>query len=138
MTIAIIALAIGFAGVAVYAHSLERKIESIYSRLAKTANNEAGFRADLKKEMTKLHVYCEENHARIKELDKRVEDYNGATLKAVASLGKKQKEFEDLADESVRAQIESEKAWAEGVRAIAGFGADIPTLNTKGLNNERR
>lgn len=125
MVIAIIALTIGFAGVAIYAHSLEKRIDKILARLAKTASNEAGFRGDLKKEMSKLHAYCDENRKGINALKNE-----NATLK------KKQKEFEDLADESVRAQIESEKAWAEGVRAIAGFGAEIPTLNTKGLNNE--
>ena len=125
MTIAIIALTIGFVGVAVYARSLEKRIESILTRMAKTANNEASFRGELKKEMSKLHSYCDETRK-----------MSNALKSEIVTVKKKQKEFEDLADESVRAQIESEKAWAEGVRAIAGFGAEIPTLNTKGLNNE--
>lgn len=118
MTIAIICLAAAIIGTLIYVRCIDNAVNAILDQLAATAQGEAEFRAGLKKEMTKLHSFCEGN------------------AKDVRDLKKKQKEFEDLADESVRAQIESEKAWAEGVRAIAGFGAEIPTLNTKGLTRE--
>lgn len=118
MTIAVIALAVALVGALYYIRCVDNAVDAILDQLAATADNEQGFRRELKKEMTKLHSLAD-------EAAKRCND-----------LSKKQKEFEDLADESVRAQIDAEKAWAEGVRAIASYGVDIPTLNTKGLNHE--
>lgn len=118
MTAAVIILAAALVGVVIYARSLDNAINAILDQIADTAQNEAEFRRGLKKEMTKLHAFCADNE------------------KAVKELAKKQDEFDKLADESVRAQIESEKAWAEGVRAIAGYGASVPTLNTRGIGNE--
>lgn len=118
MTIAFAILAACLIGVLCYARYVDGQVDSILTILAETSLKEKDFRSGLKKEMTKLHAYCEENEKKLAELEK------------------KQEEFSQLADESVRAQIDAEKAWAEGVRAIAGFGASIPTLNTKGIENE--
>ena len=54
----------------------------------------------------------------------------------IRKLTDKIEEFNDLTADSLQAQIDSEKAWAEGVRAIAGYGMSIPTINTRGLGNE--
>lgn len=125
MTIAFWVLVVAVIGALIYIRCVDNAVNAILDQLAATALNEKDFRGGMKREMTKLHSFNKDNHSEISELKKKI-----------AELEKNQEEFSQLADESVRAQIESEKAWAEGVRAIAGFGANIPTLNTKGIEHE--
>ena len=129
---------------------LFKKVEAFYQLVGDVALEQTEFRKGLKKEMSKLHEFVSDNEKGVKNLKKRIEFVDGtvkdlrkkvdendkAIHNRVEILKGKVEEFSDLADESVRAQIDSEKAWAEGVRAIAGFGASIPTLNTKGLEHE--
>lgn len=159
MIYAVIALAIALAGTLIYVRCVDNALNAILDQIAATAANEGGFRKELKKEMSKLHAFCEDNAGETKKLKRRVNDMGEGTkrmderIKALLDgamrndkrllqlkeeledLRKKQEEFSQLADESVRAQIDSEKAFAEGVRAITAYGAEIPMLNTKGLNN---
>lgn len=51
-------------------------------------------------------------------------------------LHDRMKEFEEAGLENLRAQAAAEKAFADGVQEIMGFGANIPKLKTGGLKNE--
>jgi len=159
MLYAVIALAIALAGTVIYVRAVDNAVDAILDQIAATAENEANFRAGLKKEMSKLHSYCEENAGETKKLKRRVNDMGEGTKRMDESINallegakrndkrtlqlkedfedlkKKQEEFDQLADESIRAQIDSEKAFAEGVRAITAYGAEVPMLNTKGLSH---
>lgn len=50
-------------------------------------------------------------------------------------LAQRMDEFDDLAEESVQARINADKAWAAGVQSLASYGMNIPRLNTEDLNN---
>lgn len=130
--ISIILLAIVCAGLVVYLMLLRRKIDELFDILTHTASSFNEFEKGDKKELSKIHSYVTDVDESLKKTRRRLKKAE----EAIAELQKQQKEFEIIADESVRAQIDSEKAWAEGVRAIAGYGASIPTLNTKELDNE--
>ena len=75
----------------------------------------------------------------LERLDKRIED-NATGLKALneahCTMQKKFEEIDDLTAESLKAQIDADKAWADGVRALSSYGANIPSIKPGGLNNE--
>jgi hypothetical protein len=157
MKIALILLAIACLGELLGLFLLNRAIDAIFNMIAETAKNEAEYRDGAAKELSKVHQFASDNADAVKKLRRRVTEIGDGTknmakdaaafeLKVdkrfnyvkeqMQEIKKAQEAYDNLADESVRAQIESEKAWAEGVRAIANFGASIPSLNTKGLENE--
>lgn len=125
MKIAVILLAVVCAALTFALWGIVRRVTRFYDIVSNQAHDDVEFRRGLKKEMSKLHGLASDAVVKVEKLEARMKE-----------LEKQQAEFSELADESVRAQIDSEKAWAEGVRAIAGFGASIPTLNTKGLEHE--
>lgn len=49
----------------------------------------------------------------------------------VNELKDRMTDFEKAGLENLKAQTEAERAFAEGVQNIVGFGAAVPTLNTK-------
>lgn len=143
MKIAIIAFAVAICVLGTWIYILSRRIDELMDRLTTVVQNEVEFRKEEKKEVSKIYDFAQENAEAIRKLRKRVKAIGEGTKEMEEKIGKelealkeKQKDFEDIADESVRAQIDAEKAWAEGVRSIANFGASIPTLNTKVLENE--
>lgn len=75
----------------------------------------------------------------LERLDKRIEN-NATGLKALneahCTMQKKFEEIDDLTAESLKAQIDADKAWADGVRALSSYGANIPSIKPGGLNNE--
>lgn len=157
MKIAIILLAVAAVAELVWIYILNGAVGGIYDRLIEVGNEDKEFWKEAKREMSKIHSFASDNADDIKKLRRRLKE-TGEGTKEIAKnierlelrtdkkfdvlkgkmedLEKKQQEFDELADESVRARIDSEKAWAEGVRAIANFGAEVPHLNTKGLENE--
>ena len=128
----IILLALVCAIIVFYMMILRAKLEDLFDRISQAALNTNEFMAEGKRELSKTHCYVTDVDETVKKLRRRVKRLE----EKVEALEKQQAEYESLADESVRAQIDAEKAWAEGVRAIAGYGASIPTLNTKELGNE--
>lgn len=157
MKIALILLAVAALGELIALFTLYRMIDEIFDTMAEMGLNEAEYRQGAAKELSKVHQFASDNADAIKKLRRRVTEIGDGTknmakdaaafeLKVdkrfnyvkeqMQEIKKAQEEYSNLADESVRAQIESEKAWAEGVRAIANFGASIPSLNTKGIENE--
>lgn len=157
MKIAVILLALAAIAELVWIYILNGAVSGIYDRLIEVGKEDKEFWREAQKEISKVHSYSEENAADIRKLRRRLREVGEGTKnlendlqtflvrqdkklslfrEEIEELKKKQTEFDELSEESVRAQIESERAWAEGVRAIAGFGGSIPTLNTKELENE--
>lgn len=150
MKIAIILLAVCCAALAVCVRILFGRIEELLDRLTDVVQNEVEFRKGEQKEMSKIHDFATDNAEALRRVRRKVKELGEGTkamekeyaghiediYKQLNEIKKNQEEFEELDKESIRAQIESEKAWAEGVRSIANYGATIPTLNTKGLENE--
>lgn len=149
MEYTIIALVAACIVLATWLFITARRVNKLTEIVGNTALDESEFRKELKREMSKLHDYCDGNAKAILLINRSLDAVKGDVVsineaanesfceldKKIDALSEKLEEFNELASESVRAQIESEKAWAEGVRAITSFGADIPALNLKGIEH---
>lgn len=51
-------------------------------------------------------------------------------------LAKRMDDFDELASEAVKAQIDADRAWADGVRSITSYGDAVPRLNMESLKHE--
>lgn len=128
MNIAIICLAVAFAGVLIWCYHLNGQVDELIDMMTDMA----------------MHVTEREDWENdvFEKIDRKIGDNNDyskrldAVNEELRKLTDKVEEFDGLSADSIRAQIDSEKAWAEGVRAIAGYGMNVPKIDTKGLSNE--
>lgn len=51
-------------------------------------------------------------------------------------LAKRMDDFDELASEAVKAQMDADRAWADGVRSITSYGDAVPRLNMESLKHE--
>lgn len=104
---------------------LNHKLEECYDMIIHVATEFAAYKD-----------WCDKTFER---LDRRIEE-NTKGLKAlnedICTMQKKFEDIDDLTAESLKAQIDADKAWAEGVRALSSYGANIPSIKPGGLNNE--
>lgn len=54
----------------------------------------------------------------------------------VDELAKRMDEFNELTAEAVKAQMDADLAWAEGVRSITSYGSAVPRLDVESLIHE--
>ena len=128
MNIAIICLAVVCVACLIWCYHLNGQVDELIDMLTDMA----------------LHVTEREDWENdvFEKIDRKIGDNNDyskrldAVNEELRKLTGKVEEFDGLSADSIRAQIDSEKAWAEGVRAIAGYGMNVPKIDTKGLSNE--
>lgn len=135
MNIAIICLAVVCAACLFWCYRLYGEIDDLLDMLTDTAmhisEREDWENKTFEKHDRRIDTVEKENEA-IKNLSERLEAVNGE----LRTITDKVKEFDGLSADSLRAQIDSEKAWADGVRAIAGYGMNVPKIDTRGLSDE--
>jgi len=135
MNIAIICLAVAFAGVLIWCYHLNGQVDELIDMMTDMAMHVTE-REDFENKTFERHdrriEAVEKENEAIKNLSERLEAVN----EELRTITDKVKEFDGLSADSLRAQIDSEKAWAEGVRAIAGYGMNVPKIDTRGLSNE--
>lgn len=135
MNIAIICLAVAFAGVLIWCYHLNGQVDELIDMMTDMAmhvtEREDWENKTFEKHDRRVEAVEKENEA-IKNLSERLEAVNGE----LRTITDKMKEFDGLSADSLRAQIKAEEAWADGVRAIAGYGMNVPKIDTRGLSNE--
>lgn len=135
MNIAIICLAVVCVACLFWCYHLNGEIDDLLDMLTDTAMH-ISEREDFENKTFERHdrriEAVEEENEAIKNLSERLEAVN----EELRTITDKMKEFDGLSADSLRAQIKAEEAWADGVRAIAGYGMNVPRIDTKGLSNE--
>lgn len=128
MNIAIICLAVAFVGILIWCYHLNGEIDDLLDMLTDTAMH-ISEREDFENKTFERH---DRRIEKTENLSERLEAVN----EELRTITDKMKEFDGLSADSLRAQIKAEEAWADGVRAIAGYGMNVPRIDTKGLSNE--
>ena len=135
MNIAIICLAVAFVGILIWCYHLNGLVDELIDMMTDMAmhvtEREDWENKTFEKNDRRIEAVEKENDE-IGTLATRLEAVNGE----LRTITDKMKEFDGLSADSLRAQIDSEKAWAEGVRAIADYGMNVPKIDTRGLSNE--
>lgn len=135
MNIAIICLSVAFAGILIRFYHLNCRVDELIDMITDMAmhvtEREDWENKTFEKHDRRVEAVEKENEA-IGTLATRLEAVNGE----LRTITDKVREFDGLSADSLRAQIKAEEAWADGVRAIAGYGMNVPKIDTKGLSNE--
>lgn len=135
MNIAIICLAVAFAGILIWCYHLNGQVDELIGMITDMAmhvtEREDWENKTFEKHDRRVEAVEKENEA-IKNLSERLEAVNGELRSITDNIT----ELNGLSADSLRAQIDSEKAWAEGVRAIAGYGMNVPKIDTRGISHE--
>lgn len=139
MEIAIILLAFVMFGALIVVWMATRKVDNMIDTVADLAlhvtDREDWENATFEKHADRLDD-IDETLCNLDGDQETVEIAVGDLREAMAALEKRVKEIEDMADEGLQARIDADKAWAAGVQSLASFGQNIPTINTRSLNNE--
>lgn len=146
MQIPMILLGVAFLGVLIWCFILSHQIDNLVEVLADLAlhckeredweNGTFEKHAKRLDEAQKTASYVDLDIKNILEKETAQEQSLGAVNEEIRKLAARVKDFEDLSADSIQAQIDADRAWAAGVRAIAGYGKDFPTIDTRGLGNE--
>lgn len=128
MNIAVICLAVAFAGVLIWCYHLNGQVDELIDMMTDMALHVTE-REDWENKTFEKH---DRRIEKTENLSERLEAVN----EELRTITDKMKEFDGLSADSLRAQIKAEEAWADGVRAIAGYGMNVPKIDTRGLSNE--